>query len=918
MQKQFSKNKAAAISFAILLIVSMSASMALIPTVQSHTPAWDIATFAYINVAPNPIGVGQQANILIWLDKTFDQSISLANDYRFHNYNLTITKPDGTIETKIFEYVVDTTSSQYYAYVPDQVGVYTLDFDFPGQEFNQYSHPTGSQNVNDTFLPSHAQTTLTVQEEQIPDPITSYPLPSEYWTRPIYGENTDWWAISSNWLGTGAPGFTTWSGAGLNRFPGDAVGPLTGHIMWTKPIQMGGVVGGTISTDPNLNGNTWFEGSAYNQRYSNPIIVAGMLIYNPPVSYTGSNSGPTTCVDLQTGQVIWSRSDVPAISFAYIYDVEDPQQHGVYPAILFTSNFGRAFDAYTGDALFEVSGVPGGGSFFGPGAAVALGPQGEHLRYVWTNNAGFGQPANYTLGQWNSTKLWTGAGFAGTSTGLSPVPDTTTTSTTTNVSSTTYVNGAMVTTLTPTTTTTTRVDASISTGTHTRYDWVVQMPGFTSSPTPVGVIPGDILICENGTLPGLTTSQFGTTSSAPYTYFAVNLDSHRGAVGSILWMQTIPAPAGNVTVAIATIDPVNRVFIEGYKETMQFVGYSMDTGAKLWTTDGQTALDYYGNPALPNANGITAYGKLYSSQLGGIMYCYDTTTGDLLWTYGNGDTPDNSTNAGRYLAYGHYPTFIQAIGNDVIYTVTTEHTVNTPIYKGAVARGINATTGLQIWALSDYTGEFFTMSTAIADGYYTFFNGYNNQIYVVGRGPSATSVQAPLTSVAAGNQVVIQGSVADIASGTQQTEQAARFPHGVPLASDESMKDWMGYVYEQKPMPTDFTGVTVTLYALDPNGNYITLGDATTDVYGTYHYTWTTPDVPGDYSIYASFAGTRGYWPSTATTAMNVGEAPATPAPTETPPASMADQYLIPSVIAIIVVIIIVGALIMLMLRRRP
>jgi outer membrane protein assembly factor BamB len=913
------QKKIAAISVALLLIISMGASMVLISPTEAHTPAWDIPTYAYVHAAPNPVGVDQKVNILLWLDKTFDPSIALSNDYRFHNYNLTITYPDGHVETKIFETVIDTTSSQYYSFVPTEVGTYTLDFDFPGQPFNQYSHPTSSDFVNDTFLPSHAQTTLEVQEEPIPAPISSYPLPTEYWTRPIYGENTDWWSISSNWLGTGAPGFTSWSASALNRFPGDAVGPLTNHIMWTKSIQEGGVVGGNISTAPDLNGNTWFEGSAYNQRYSNPIIVAGMLIYNPPVSYTGSNSGPTTCVDLRTGQVLWSRADVPAISFAYIYDVEDPQQHGVYPAILFTSNFGSAYDAFTGDHLFDVKNVPGGGSFFGAGAAVALGPQGEHLRYVWTNHAGFGQPANYTLGQWNSTKLWTGAGFANpTSTGLSPTPDTTTTTTTTNVTSTAYINGSLVTTQTPTTTTSTSVDASISTGAHTRYDWVVKMPGFSSAPSPVGVIPGDIIIYENGTLPGITTSRFGTNSYAPYTYFAVNINPNRGAVGSIMWMHNYNAPSGNLTVSLGSIDPVNRIFFEGYKETMQFVGYSMDTGAKLWTTHTQTPLDYYGNPALPYANGAIAYGKLYSSQLGGIMYCYDTATGETLWTFGNGDSPDNSTNAGQYLAYGNYPTFIQAIGNDVIYTVTTEHTVNTPIYKGAVARAVNATTGLQIWALSDYTGEFFTMSTAIADGYYTFFNGYSNEIYVVGRGPSTTTVEAPLTSVAAGNSIVIQGTVTDISAGTQQNEQSARFAHGVPVASDASMQNWMGYVYQQKPMPTDFTGVTVQLYAVDPNGNYITLGEATTDVYGTFHYTWTTPDVPGDYSIFASFAGTNGYWPSTATTAVNVGEAAATPAPTETPPASIADQYFLPAVAAIIVVIILVGAVIMVMLRQRP
>ncbi len=94
------------------------------------------------------------------------------------------------------------------------------------------------------------------------------------------------------------------------------------------------------------------------------------------------------------------------------------------------------------------------------------------------------------------------------------------------------------------------------------------------------------------------------------------------------------------------------------------------------------------------------------------------STGNLLWTFGNGPVgSDNSTNAGLETPFGNYPTFVNAIGSGVIYTVTTEHTEETPIFKGAVARAINATTGLQIWALSDYTGEFLTSSYAIADGF---------------------------------------------------------------------------------------------------------------------------------------------------------------------------------------------------------
>ena len=104
--------------------------------------------------------------------------------------------------------------------------------------------------MNDTYLPSSASTTLTVQENPIPAAITSYPLPEAYWSHPIYGENTDWWAISSNWLGSGCwtnKGYGGTANAAL--YHSDAVGPLTSHVMWTKPLQFGGVVGGNQFTD---------------------------------------------------------------------------------------------------------------------------------------------------------------------------------------------------------------------------------------------------------------------------------------------------------------------------------------------------------------------------------------------------------------------------------------------------------------------------------------------------------------------------------------------------------------------------------------------------------------------------------------------------------------------------------------------
>lgn len=128
----------------------------------------------------------------------------------------------------------------------------------------------------------------------------------------------------------------------------------------------------------------------------------------------------------------------------------------------------------------------------------------------------------------------------------------------------------------------------------------------------------------------------------------------------------------------------------------------------------------------------------------------------------------------------------------------------------------------------------------------------------------------------------------------------------------------MGFVYQQQPEPTNFTGVEVQLAVLDANGNHYPIGTATTDPSGTYRFTW-TPTIPGDFTVFANFAGTNGYWPSYAEDGFAVMKEPtATVAPTQAP-ASMADTYILPIGVAIIVVIIIIGAVLaLLIVRKRP
>jgi hypothetical protein len=336
----------------------------------------------------------------------------------------------------------------------------------------------------------------------------------------------------------------------------------------------------------------------------------------------------------------------------------------------------------------------------------------------------------------------------------------------------------------------------------------------------------------------------------------------------------------------------------------------------MWGPVGdQLALDYYGNPGHEQVYAHLAYGKVFASGYSGVIYCYDELTGNLLWTYGNGGE-GNSTNSG-FAVPGHYPIAINAIGNGVIYTVTTEHTIQTPIYKGCRATALNATDGTELWTISANTAEFNEMAYAIADGFSVFFNGYDNRIYSLGRGPSATTVTAPNLAAASGQRVVIRGTVLDISAGTKLSEQTSKLPNGIACASDASMSDWMGYVYQQKPMPTDFTGVIVSIDVIDSNGNYRNIGTATTDASGSYSLSW-LPDISGDYTVIARFAGTNSYWPSYAETSFAVDPAHSTPTPTETITLSTVDQYFVPAVAGIIAAIAICFVITIIILRKRP
>jgi len=127
--KIFRRNKSKASIITLVLMLTIAATLIVsLPIVN----AANIPTYAYLSVAPNPVGVNQEVTIMMWLDK-IDPTASGPAGSRFGNFTVTITKPNESTET-LGPFTSDPASFAYTLYTPDQIGTYTLEFNFPGQQ----------------------------------------------------------------------------------------------------------------------------------------------------------------------------------------------------------------------------------------------------------------------------------------------------------------------------------------------------------------------------------------------------------------------------------------------------------------------------------------------------------------------------------------------------------------------------------------------------------------------------------------------------------------------------------------------------------------------------------------------------------------------------------------------------------------
>jgi hypothetical protein len=863
-------NKTKATAIAIFLILTITATLVALP-VNAHTPPWTLSTWCYVTVENNPIGVNQQTLIVFW-DNEIPPGAQGAYGDRW-TFTLDITKPDGSNET-LGPFTSDPVGGGYTSYTPTQVGSYTVVAKFAEHKITGLPlNPAGGQTltyVNDTFSAETSEpATFIVQQEPV-KPWQEPPLPTQFWTLPINSANRNWHVLAGNWLAGAAQNVGPTTGFGYGT------GPESAHVLWATPMWAGGIMDARF-------GDIGYETGHYEGLNFLPsIILNGKIYYNV-------NTLPKEgwyCLDLYTGQTEYfynttgpvtgvSQSSSGSIAgdslaFGQILNFECPNQHGGFPYLWSTSGYQGTntwdmFDAVTGNYMCSIANVSASGT-------QVYGKDGSILYY---NIVGTG--ANKRLTVWNTTQaIWWKPTFVSNDYWL-------------------WRPGLNVT-----------------------YDG---RNGFSLNASIPNVQGSILAVREDEYVIGGTTGKNNGTYVLQGNLWALNLKpaSDGTITPTLLWNITFTPPlqtaddnsaalqsAGLITMG--TVDPEDGVFLFSEKATRQWWGYSLTTGQPLWgPTASEPAMGYYYILADIYQGELLTYGS------SGVLTARNITTGNILWNY-------TATNVGFESPYGgNYPIGISCIADGKIYTVSGEHSPTQPLWRGPNLRCINASNGVELWKILFWGSRMMPTPgncyVYIADGIVIGLNFYDTQIYAFGKGPSATTVSASPKIAVSGNGVMLEGTVTDIAAGTKQLAQAADFPNGVPAVSDASQEAWMEYLYEQQARPSNATGVPVTLDAIDPNGNFIHIGDATSDLSGAYSYTWTTPDVPGKYTITATFAGSAAYYSSYAETATSVSEAPPATAPPEYPQPIDNTWTIVGVGIAIMIVVAIVGIL---LYRKRP
>ncbi len=844
-------------------VSTVAMSMPIQPAQAQAAPT--MKTYAISDAIPNPIGIGESTLLKVGIS----QAAPSAN-YGWIDITISVVKPNGDTET-LGPLTTDSTGSTYTRYTPDQVGTYNLTTNFPQQTvpITFVDSERGQTIVAGTILlASNASSQLIVAQEPVQHPYPGHALPTEYWSRPVDPQLREWATIAGNWV--------TRPDNSLALYNDNA--PETAHVLWANQLVNGGLEGGLFG--PDQIPAAFFAGDAYEGRFVNSVIINGVLYYNtgPQGTYATVSVPGIQAVDLHTGKNLWFLNNT-LLSFGQTMFFASYNVNGAFNYIW--SVTGSTYTAYSptdGSFQFQFTNVPSG--------VRVYGPNGEILIY----QIDF---ANGWMALWNSTLAGLQNAVPGTPQygswsfsvlGMGATPR--------------ILNGSL----------------------SKCYSWNVTIPRGLATRTELG--SQAIKVYQGDRIVGADYNQSMVRVWAlPINSITATLTANVSSPQSIstIFDKTWAAPAewlaGSNTIhytgATNYVNDTtygNGVIAIWDKELRTHYGFSVLDGTYLWATPSENYLDMYGWGNVEHT-WYFAYGKLYSIGVAGILYAFNLADGKTAWTYNLTDP------YGEPITGENWWGWIDLITDGKIYVGTLEHSANNPLPRGGPYACVNATDGTEIFRVNGMFRETrWGGNGIIGDSIIATMDTYDQRVYAIGKGPSAVTLTA---SSALNNDIFVQGYVTDISPGTRDYAITSRFPNGVPAVSDASQSDWMLYVWKQFERPANATGVPVSINVLDANGNFRNIGTTTADSSGFFSFQW-TPDITGKYTVIATFAGSNAYYGSYAEAAVAVTGAHPTASPTATAgPGSIADQILLPGIIAIIVVIIIVGAVLAVLMRRR-
>jgi len=709
MQISINKTKLTATIIAVLLVTSVCLLMINIP-VQAQTeytnqqeggsiplpagvtPDLSIPTRAFLSFRPNPVGVDEVILVNLWLNPALHVS------HYFSDYKVTITDPAGSKEVIwIDSYRADTTA--WFEYVVDQVGEWTLKFEFLGGYFPPGNYTTfpgawvgaGVTSFTEScyYEPSSTEEqSLTVQE----DIVYSWPeaeLPTDYWTRPISLEKREWWTIAGGYPGTGyVGGGPIWDALypGTNprwsatyAFHPWVQGPNSAHIVWKR---QGDNIAGLLGAYAYHYGQT--------SGPSTPSLIYAGRAYG---AYTDpeTEEGQWECYDVRNGEIYWRK---PAATTTMSFF-----------GMTFTTTLMPSIIEYDQRLFAEV-----------PGAAAASS---------WT--ADLIAISGGRLIKWNPA-----TGSVTLNVSISPLS-----------SATYYMNGYALST------------QNLGGGNYRLINWTTLG---TSSNFASRIISNTSYAMSS--LPSLIDWNAGYGASvsvqqpaAMGAWLGVIVRGYNLYTGEMIWEKEytdVSYTPYSPSCSVADHGKVAWLTMHG-----DFVALNLATGNLAWRSE---QMDYPWSSCGFGAYAIqSAYGMLFRQAYDGV-YAFDWNDGHIVWHY---EAPSLAVYESPYInseGEGVYPFNGGAmIADGKMFVYNTEHTTSWPITRGWGLHCINITNGELVWKIAN------PMSYgAVADGYLTASNSWDGYLYVFGRGKTETTVTAPDVQVPKGTSLMIRGTVLDM------------------------------------------------------------------------------------------------------------------------------------------------------------